>query len=113
MKVTSRKPKGQRLFKSCRFLHNCAGKTLYVKRPFWVEPVGYGWWFDLDAGEWYQGYDSSRRSTTSYYSMAMNGFNNVYSLKAVKRLIYKWDVPKGTKFVASLPFAGHDFYITK
>jgi len=51
--------------------------------------------------------------TTSYYSMKSEGFKDVYSLKAVKRLIHKWDVPKGTKFRASLPFVGHDFYIKK
>lgn len=41
------------------------------------------------------------------------GFNDAYSLKAVKRLVAKWNVPKGTKFRASLPFVGYDFYITK
>jgi hypothetical protein len=45
--------------------------------------------------------------------MTNDGFNNAYSLKAVKRLIAKWNVPKGTKFRASLPFVGHDFFLTK
>ena len=51
--------------------------------------------------------------TTSYYAMTYDGFNNAYSLKAVKRLIHKWNVPKGTIFRASLPFVGFDFFITK
>lgn len=51
--------------------------------------------------------------TTSYYSMRHAGFNDVYSLKAVKKLVAKWNVPKGTKFRASLPFVGHDFFLTK
>ena len=51
--------------------------------------------------------------TTSYYAMKYDGYNNVYSLKATKRLINKWNVPKGTRFIVSLPFVGYDFYITK
>ncbi len=31
----------------------------------------------------------------------------------VKRLIHNWDVPKGTLFVASLPYVGHTFKLKK
>lgn len=52
-------------------------------------------------------------NTSVYYSMTCHGFNNVYSLKAVLRLVRKWKVPKGTKFIAHLPFVGYSFLITK
>jgi len=45
MKVTSKKPKGQRIKKTTR------GK----QRPFWIEPLrieGVNWWFCLESGEW-------------------------------------------------------------
>lgn len=113
MKVKSTKPRGQRIFKCVKWNHNSSGKEVYVKRPFWVEPVGSNWWFRLSTGQWEQNPESYAGTTTSYYSMTSSGYNNVYSLKAVKRLIHKWNVPKGTKFKASLPFAGHTFIITK
>jgi len=115
MRTTSIKPKGQRTFKSIKFKfnHTPCGTRIKTKRPFWIKPVGYNWWFDLSEGQWKQGYNGKGGMTTSYYSMTNDGFNNAYSLKAVKRLIYKWNVPKGTKFKASLPFVGYDFYITK
>lgn len=37
MKIYSKKPKGQRIFKS----------TIKY-RPIWVEPIDSNWWFDLD-----------------------------------------------------------------
>ncbi len=40
-------------------------------------------------------------------------FNNVWSLKAAKRKIANWDVPKGTWFRVSLPYVGYDFKIRK
>jgi len=109
MKVISSKPKNQRMFKSILFKHNRTN----VRRPFCIEPVGGSWWFDLSDGQWTTDYNGVGGMTTSYYSMKSEGFKDVYSLKAVKRLIHKWDVPKGTKFRASLPFVGHDFYIKK
>jgi len=114
MKVVSKKPKGQRMFKSIKHYHTThRGKKIKHKRPFWIEPIGKNWWFDLYTGEWTQKYNGKGGMTTSYYSMTCDGFNNIYSLKAAKRLIAKWDVPKGTKFRVSLPFVGYDFYITK
>ncbi len=110
MKVTSSKPKGQRIFKSVVFQLKSGYKT---RRPFWIEPVGKNWWFCLEKGEWCNGYNGKGGTTTAYYAMTKNGFNSAYSLKAVKRLIAKWDVPKGTKFRASLPFVGYKFIITK
>jgi hypothetical protein len=109
MKIISSKPKGQRIKKSGFFKLENKYKT---KRPFWIEPViksGEPFLcFNTKTGEWGKtGY------TSVYYAMTYYGFNNVYSLKAVKRLINKWNVPKGTKFKASLPFVGYDFSITK
>lgn len=40
MKIKSKKPKGQRIFKSKHPI------------PIWVESVGKGWWFDLKNGDW-------------------------------------------------------------
>jgi hypothetical protein len=109
MVITSLKPKGQRIFKSVLIKLKDGRK---VKRPFWIEPViksGEPFlWFNKETGEW-----GEKGNTSVYYAMTYYGFNNAYSLKAVKRLIAKWNVPKGTKFRASLPFVGYDFYITK
>lgn len=110
MKVVSSKPRRQRMFKS--ILHPLKNGNK-VRRPFWIEPIGKNWWFDLATGEWVQGYNGKGGMTTSYYSMTSDGFNNAYSLKAVKRLIANWNVPKGTWFRASLPFVGYDFKIRK
>lgn len=115
MKVVSSKPKRQRIFKS-QTIHSQykdGSKRRIFKRPFWIEPVDFGWWFDLELGDWVQGYNGKGGMTTSYYAMTYDGFNDAYSLKAVKRLVAKWNVPKGTKFRASLPFKGHYFFIRK
>lgn len=108
MKVISSKPKGQRRFKSTKIKTNTG---FYHKRSFWIEPIENGWWFCLNTGQWVN--ETTGASTSVYYAMSYDGFNDAYSLKAVKRLIAKWNVPKGTKFRASLPFVGYDFYITK
>lgn len=114
MKITSSKPRGQRLFKSTTYkFTNRKGIKIKNKRPLWIEPIGPSWWFNLNSGQWEVGYDSSKRMTTSYYCMKYDGFNDVFSLKAAKRLINNWDVPKGTKFKVSLPFIGYHFIITK
>ena len=117
MRVTSSKPRGQRIFKSMTFKHTIdtgkGVKTIKIRRPLWVEPEGPGWWFDLATGQWTQEYNGVGGMTTSYYAMTYDGYHNVYSLKAAKRLIAKWNVPKGTKFRVSLPFAGYGFFVTK
>ena len=113
MKVVSSKPKGSRIFKCRGLIHTSLGKKVKTTRPFWIEPVESGWWFCLEKGQWQQEYNGKRGMTTSYYAMTYDGYNNAYSLKAVKRLIHKWNVPKGTVFRASLPFVGFDFFITK
>lgn len=110
MKVVSQKPKGQRIFKSVIFQLKSGYKT---RRPFHIEPIDFGWYFCLDTGQWENEYIGKGGIRSSYYAMTYYGFNNAYSLKAVKRLIAKWNVPKGTKFRASLPFIGYDFIITK
>jgi hypothetical protein len=116
MKVVSNKQKGYRMMKCIKFKH---GKTnIKSKRPFWIEPVftkDSSWWFSTETGEWYNGYDNVPKGgrCSSYYAMAYAGFNNIYSLKAAKRKISKWNVPKGTKFRVSLPFVGYDFIVTK
>ncbi len=111
MKVKSSKPRGQRIFKCTKFRHITGGRK--IRRPFWIQPVGKGWWFDLEFGEWTQEYNGIGGMTSSYYAMTRDGYNDIYSLKAAKRLIYKWSVPKGTKFRVSLPFVGYWFIITK
>ncbi len=113
MKIISSKPKGQRFFKSVTIHSKYSdGSKRRMKRPFWIEPViktGEAFlWFNTETGEW-----DEKGNTSVYYAMAYDGFNNAYSLKAVKRLIAKWNVPKGTKFRASLPFLGYDFFLTK
>lgn len=115
MKVLSVKPKGQRMFKSISHLHNIPKGKVKTKRPFWIEPIRESkyTWFNLSTGQWEEDYNGKGGVTTSYYSMTHDGFNNCYSLKAVLRLIRKWDVEKGTKFRASLPFIGYEFIITK
>lgn len=113
MKVVSSRPKGQRIFKS-QTIHSQyedGSKRRIYKRPFCIEPVDFGWWFCLDSGQWVN--KTTGENTSAYYAMSYDGFNDAYSLKAVKRLVAKWNVPKGTKFRASLPFVGYDFYITK
>ena len=109
MKIISSKPKGQRIKKCVVFKLDNGCRT---KRAFWIEPViklgEPTLWFNTETGEW-----GEKGNTSAYYAMTCYGFNNAYSLKAVKRLVAKWNVPKGTKFRASLPFVGYDFFITK
>jgi hypothetical protein len=110
MKTTSEKPKGQRIFKTMKYSHPEFRKKII--RPLWIEPIGENWCFDLITGEWTNEWFDGPK-TTSYYSMKYNGFNNIYSLKAAKRKIKKWNVPKGTKFSVSLPWNGYEFIVTK
>lgn len=105
MKIISSKPRGQRLFKSCK-IHTKDGWRR--KRPFWIEPMENNLWFNTQTGEW-----GETGNTSVYYAMSHDGLNDAYSLKAVVRLVKKWNVPKGTKFKASLPFVGYEFIITK
>lgn len=113
MKVISIKPKGQRMFKSgtIHSKYPDGTKRRIYKRPFWIEPVHFGWWFCLKTGQWVN--ETTWANTSSYYAMTSYGFNDAFSLKAVIRLVKKWNIPKGTKFRAGLPFVGHDFFITK
>ena len=113
MKIISRKPKGQRIYKSTTIhsKYEDGSKRRIYKRPFWVEPIDFGWFFCLYTGQWVN--ETTGANTSAYYAMSYDGFNDAYSLKAVIRLIKKWNVPKGTKFRASLPFTGYDFFITK
>ena len=83
------------------------------ERPFWIEPIGNNWWFNLRTKEWQQEYPNGEACTSSYYSMRHKGLNNIYSLKAARRKIAKWNVPKGTWFRVSLPYVGYDFKIRK
>ena len=117
MKVISSKPKGQRILKSQTIHSNYedGSKRRIYKRPFWIEPVhkkGEPFlWFCLETGQWVN--ETIGANTSSYYAMSDDGFNDAYSLKAVIRLVKKWNVPKGTEFRASLPFVGYDFFLTK
>lgn len=97
MKVISSKPKGQRIFKS-------------YKRPFCIEIEEKNWWFSEIEGQWIKDYSGGGCSSAYYCN---EGFNSVYSLKAVKRLIHKWNVSKGVVFIVSLPWVGYEFKIKK
>ena len=101
MKVISKKPRGQRFFKST-----------HPTRPFWVEPIGPRWWFNLTTGEWESEWFDGPK-TSSYYAMGYAGYKDIWSLKAAKRAIAKWDVPKGTRFRVMLPWIGYDFVVRK
>lgn len=106
MKTTSSKPKGQRMFKSITIITKNGYRT---KRPFWIEPLNNNnLWLNTNTGEW-----GEKGNTSVWYAMECEGFNDAFSLKAVKRLIHKWNVPKGTVFKASLPYVGYEFIITK
>ena len=102
MKVIYSKPKGLRIKKVSR-----------KYRPFFITPYMSNLWFNLQTGEWEECRDFTKGDRTSaYYAMEGSGYKNVYSLKAAKRRIAKWNVPKGTIFSVSL-FVGHFFLITK
>ncbi len=48
MKVISSKPKGQRILKCLNLEHtNHKKEIIKVRRPFWIEPIGKGWWFSI------------------------------------------------------------------
>lgn len=115
MKITSSKPRGQKILSSKMKIKVPFGrhKGKKVRRPFALEPIGRGWWFDLSDGEWKPEYNGKGNMSSSYYAMTHDGFNNVWSLKAAKRKIANWDVPKGTWFRVSLPYVGYDFKIRK
>lgn len=114
MKLTYSKPKGQRILKCLKLNHvSLKDAKIKTKRPYWIEPVGKNWWFCLEKGQWENEYNGKGGMSSSYYSMTYDGYNNAYSIKAVKRLVSKWNVPKGTKFRASLPFTGYDIFLTK
>lgn len=72
--------------------------------------MGAGWWYSITKKQWQEGYNPKDHMCSSFYGM---GKENVYSLKAAKRKIFNWNVPKGTVFRVSLPFVGHVIYVTK
>ena len=119
MKIRSLKPKGSRMFKSVTINHtNHQGYTKKTKRPLWIEPERTKkpedtWWFCLEEGEWQQEYNGKGGMSSSYYAMEPDGYHSAYSIKAARRLISGWNVPKGTVFRVSLPYVGHEFKITK
>jgi hypothetical protein len=45
--------------------------------------------------------------------MERDGYKNIWSLKAAKRAIANWDVPKGTWFKVALPYVGCEFKVRK
>jgi len=110
MKVYSKKPKGQRIFKCMKFWHPKFGK---ITRPFNIHPVENDWWFNLKTGEWQQSYPYKSPCTNHFYAMEHSGYKNIYSFKAALRTIRKWNVPIGTKFMVSSPFVGYYFIVTK
>ena len=112
MKVKSIKPKGQRMFKSVSYL-NSHNNYIKTKRPLRIKTVDKNMWFDSDKLEWIKNPKNLGGLHNSYYAMGYLGLPNPMSLKAAKRLIYKWKAPKGTKFKVSLPFIGFNFIVTK
>jgi hypothetical protein len=110
MRTISEKPKGQRIFKTMKYSHPEFKKKII--RPLWIEPIGKNWMFNLITGEWTNEWFEGAKSSV-YYSMKCHCFNDIYSLKAAKRKIKKWNVPKGTKFKVDLPWVGYSFIITK
>lgn len=111
MKVKSSKPRGERIFK-CPRLH-IKGKK--IKRPYWIEPLNRGLYFNPETLTWNGGneLESLRGQHSVYYAMEYLDLPDAYSLKAVKRLISKWNAPKGTWFKASLPYVEYEFKIRK
>ena len=107
MKSTQSKP--NRIFKTQKF-------GLKTIRPFWIEVKSdENLWFSFEDNQWLP-YEKRGKEgcTSSYYAMRHKvGLHDVYSLKAVRRLISKWNLPKGTKITASLPIMGHIFTFTK
>ena len=112
MKTKSKKPKGQRMLKSVSYI-NPYRNNIKTKRPLWIETVERGFWFDPDKLEWVKNPKNMCGLHSSYYAMGHRGLPNPMSLKAAKRLIYKWKAPKGTEFKVSLPFVGFDFIVKK
>lgn len=103
MKIKSKKPKGQRYFK-------ISGTT----RPMWIEPIDTNLWFNLNTGEWTDiTIGEIRGCISSYYAIHHSGYKNIWSVKAAKRTIAQWDVPKGTWFRVNLPWIGYDFRVRK
>lgn len=107
MKSTQSKP--NRIFKTQKF-------GLKTIRPFWIEVKSdENLWFSFEHNQWLS-YEKRGKEgcTSSYYAMRHKvGLHDVYSLKAVRRLITKWNLPKGTKITTSLPIMGHTFTFTK
>lgn len=111
MKVRYSKPKG------CRIKKANYKDTYY--RPFMVEAIGY--WYCIDTNSFHTdgeifGEDGllkkkKYRVTSSCYWQD-NGVK-LRSLKAVKRFIAKSNLPKGTWFIAILPYVGHSMRIRK
>ena len=113
MKLTSSKPRGQRIFKVAPIKTIRGNKKVIMRRPMAIEPIGSGWWFSITTGEWIQGYDPKQQCVSGYYSMEHDGYKNIWSLKAAKRAIANWDIPKGTWFRVMLPYMGYTFKIRK
>lgn len=116
MKVSSTKPRGKRIFKSTKTRTRDGRKIL---RPYFIQPISRGneWWFDLQTGEWIDNTIEMRDSlggcVSAFYLMRSHGYKDVYSLKAAKRAIANWNVPKGTKFKCNLPWVGYSYTIIK
>lgn len=66
-------------------------------------------WYNEDTNNW----EVFGSSGTYNISSSTYGVLNTYTLKAVLRNIKRWSVPKGTKFICSLPYIGHEVIITK
>ncbi len=112
MKVKSTKKRGERMFKCIKFKHIINDNIVKIKRPFSIHPIGDNWCFYLEDGKWSNKADEKGSRTSNYYAMEYDGYTDPYSLKAAKRLISKWNFPKGTKLKIGSPFVGYDFIIT-
>ena len=107
--MKSSKSKPRRIFKSQKF-------GLKNIRPMWIEIESpNNLWFSFEHKQWrtYEEFGNKGYSNCYYAMRHIRGLHDVYSIKAVKRLISKWDLPKGSKISVSLPITGHEFILTK
>jgi hypothetical protein len=95
MNIIFNKPKGWRIRKS-------------YPKPYFIEPVDSGWVYNIKLNKWVT-YSTSVKdegySSALYVDWSLD-YKGIYSLKAVIRLVRKWNL-KGVWFRVS-SFVGND-----
>ena len=94
MKIKYQAPKGRRIKK----------QFIALEIDYTTEDWVY-WWYYPESHEWRK--DMSFKTGETYSSSSCD----CRSLKAAIRLIKKWNLPKGTTFMLSSIWMGHDVYI--